>query len=538
MITDTQQAEEAVTMEAVAEPYDDPVQRAQALRGAREFAEAEAVILPLMVDAAEASESVLVEYAFIANDQNDWPIAAQRWRRVLERFPEHLLARSALVNALTASRRFDEAETEAAELLKRHPDEVRARWAVAWCAHERAVWDLAASRWQAVLDADPDDVPAVCCHITALISDGRDKEADAAAESALQRFGENAQVAEACAWIPHKRRNWPLAVVGWRRLTVLDPNHAAGFACLATALRALGRHDTAERALLRAIALAPDQVAYQTDYARAAEERGDAAEAQRRWQSLRERNADDPTVLGDIGHHQLRANLSNLETAQSAPSTVASGTDARSLLLPMEGLGDNCEFGMLQRRFGAEPLGLLRFASISLPNLIAGLYAGFEGVGDLAEMRIEVLYNGEYLIQDAYGIKQHTFVYRHELSEDRFAAQTARRSVFLRNKLLDDLKLGAKLFVCRINAITAAEATALHTAMRTYGRPHLLCVQKSDANHAAGSVETLGEGLMLGYVSRFASQMGLQDCEYGEWLTVCRAAHAIRARWQTASLSG
>jgi tetratricopeptide (TPR) repeat protein len=538
MSTVRQETEEAlaVTMEAVA--YDEMLQRAQSLRVAGEFAAAEAVLRPLLDDAAEAGESVLVEYALIANDQNDWPSAAQRWRAVLDRYPEQLLARSALVNALTASRGFEEAEKEAGELLRRHPDSVQARWAAAWCAHERAVWDLAASRWQSVLEADPDDIAAACCHITALCNDGRDQEADAAAESALKRFGKNAQLAEACAWIPHKRRDWPLAVVRWRRLTVLDPNHAAGFACLATALRALGRHDRAERALLRAIELAPDDLRFQFDYARAAEERGDAAEAQRRWAALRDRYSDDPRVLGEIGHHQLRTSLSVLETAQSAPALVAPGTDERSLLLSMESLGNNCEFGMLQRRFGAEPLGLLRFAGITLPDLIEAMSARFEGVGDIERMRIKVLDSGEYMIYDAYGIEQHTFVYRHEITKDRFAAQTARRLGFLRNKLLDDLKEGAKLFVYRIDAITAAQARELYAAMGTHGHPHLLCVQKSDAEHAPGTVATLERGLIFGYVSRFATQVGLQDCEYEEWLAVCRAAHAIHSAWQAAPLPG
>ena len=32
------------------------------------------------------------------------------------------------------------------------------------------------------------------------------------------------------------------------------------------------------------------------------------------------------------------------------------------LLLQFEPIGDNCEFGLMQQYFGAEPLSLLRFA--------------------------------------------------------------------------------------------------------------------------------------------------------------------------------
>jgi hypothetical protein len=224
-----------------------------------------------------------------------------------------------------------------------------------------------------------------------------------------------------------------------------------------------------------------------------------------------------------------------MEAVVPAAASVPADGGERSLLMSMESLGDNCEFGMLQRRFGAEPLGLLRFAGISLSNLIDAMSAGFEGVGDPGRMLIEVLSNGEYLIHDAYGIAQHTFVYSHELPRERFEQQTARRSAFLRNKLLEDLRRGAKLFVYRINIITTAQARELHAAMCNYGRPHLLCVQLSNLSNAPGTVEQVQEGLLFGYVSRFATELGLKDCEYAEWMEVCRAASALRGEWRDTS---
>lgn len=531
-------SEQAATQSAAADPEPrDPRERAQALRVAREYGAADAELSPL-VNEQDPREEVLVEYALVANDQRDWPTAVQRWRAVMDRFPQQLLAHASLVNALTASLRFDEAEAQAAQLLRRFPGDAQARWAAAWCAHERADWDLAANRWKAVLEVDQGDIPAVCCHITALTNDGRYEEATVAADSALERFGENAQLAETCAWIPHKNGDWPLAVERWQRVTELDPSHGAAFACLATAMRALNRHELAEQAILRAIEIAPDEFSYRADYALGAEQRGDVAESKRRWEALRERYAGDPDVLGQIGHHEMRAGLAIMETAVSAPVGTSNDTGERSLMMSIESLGDNCEFGMLQRRFGAEPLGLLRFAGISLPNLIEAMSSGFERVGNQEGMLIEILSSGEYLVHDAYGIEQHTFVYRHEISQDRFAVQTARRSAFLRNKLLEDLRDGSKLFVYRIDAITQAQALEVHAAMRTYGRPNLLCVQKADAYHPAGTVETVQEGLMLGYVSRFAVQEGLQDCEYGDWLAVCRRAAALRSNWLHAAIQG
>src|SRR5260221_3025006 len=63
------------------------------------------------------------------------------------------------------------------------------------------------------------------------------------------------------------------------------------------------------------------------------------------------------------------------------------------LMMQFESLGENCEFGLVQRRCGAEPLGLLRFASAPLPVLLAGLRARFEGLGDPGEIDIQISEN-------------------------------------------------------------------------------------------------------------------------------------------------
>ena len=51
-----------------------------------------------------------------------------------------------------------------------------------------------------------------------------------------------------------------------------------------------------------------------------------------------------------------------------------------ALVNHFESLGRGCEFGFLQRRAGAEPMGLLRFASMPLEGLIRGLQTQFAGI--------------------------------------------------------------------------------------------------------------------------------------------------------------
>src|ERR1041384_3955367 len=73
----------------------------------------------------------------------------------------------------------------------------------------------------------------------------------------------------------------------------------------------------------------------------------------------------------------------------------------RELMLRFESIGENCEFGLVQRRCGAEPLGLFRFASAPLPKLLAGLGARFEGLSHPDNLDVQLSQNGrEYLVTD------------------------------------------------------------------------------------------------------------------------------------------
>ena len=54
---------------------------------------------------------------------------------------------------------------------------------------------------------------------------------------------------------------------------------------------------------------------------------------------------------------------------------AAPAMEDRELVLHFESIGDNCELGLVQRRAGAEPLGLLRFAGAPLRSFLRALAA-------------------------------------------------------------------------------------------------------------------------------------------------------------------
>jgi hypothetical protein len=205
---------------------------------------------------------------------------------------------------------------------------------------------------------------------------------------------------------------------------------------------------------------------------------------------------------------------------------------ADQLMLGFESLGENCEFGLVQRRCGAEPLGLLRFASAPLPQLLAALHARFDGLGSPESIGVELSSNGrEYMIRDAaFGFYWHAWVLAGEKTPAEIRDREARRVPFLIRKLTEDLASGEKIFVYHgMQPLSGAHARALTRAIRLYGPSTLLWVELADASHACGTVEWVSEGLMKGFIERFAPGDDAHDFDTEAWVAVCRAARAIYA---------
>jgi hypothetical protein len=215
-----------------------------------------------------------------------------------------------------------------------------------------------------------------------------------------------------------------------------------------------------------------------------------------------------------------------IETA--AREWPALSDEARAALMRrFESLGENCEFGLVQRRCGAEPLGLLRFSSAPLPKLLAALDARFAGMGARANIEVELSSNGrEYMIQDrAFGFYYHAWVNAGEMTPERIATRETARVPFLVRKLCEDLAEGGKIFVFHaMQDMSIASAHRLARAIRRYGPGTLLWVRESDDEHPPGSTERLGYGLIAGYIDRFAPGSNAYDLSLECWVELCRSA--------------
>ncbi len=204
------------------------------------------------------------------------------------------------------------------------------------------------------------------------------------------------------------------------------------------------------------------------------------------------------------------------------------------------GTGQGCEFGLVQRRSGIEPLGLLRWTNITFDNLTRGLNEDFDGVGSPEQTKLE-LFGGarqaddpEYVSIDCrYGIRMHTFIHKCESGEDRLSRQIQRRLTFLRRKLLEELKSGEKIYVFKQSnyILSENELDELVAALGRHGENRLLYVRYADDGNRPGTAILLKKNLIVGYISQFSmapsgeARPPLMD----EWTSICEQAAALAA---------
>jgi hypothetical protein len=232
----------------------------------------------------------------------------------------------------------------------------------------------------------------------------------------------------------------------------------------------------------------------------------------------------------------------NRYTGSPADLDVIWGLTALSppdLANSFESLGTNCEFGLFQRRCEAEPLGLLRFAGLSYLDLVNGIAAGFAGIDEVANM---TCYpdgpDGEWIVRTrSFGLEYHTNLSSADATAEAVLAAQRPILSFRRQKFLDLLSTGGKLFVVmRPQDMTEAQALPLISALRAYG-PNALLFVSQQTGHPPGTVEALATDLFHGSMDGISKGRGpeettenrtwLGDAAMTAWLSVCTNAYRL-----------
>ena len=201
------------------------------------------------------------------------------------------------------------------------------------------------------------------------------------------------------------------------------------------------------------------------------------------------------------------------------------------LVMSFESIGDNCEFGLMQRTVGIERMGLLRYGGIyDLLAFVALLRRRFEGFCEGGDLKITTF--GPEWIADigSASLNIHTGRIQGLVSREQIEREERAKLQFLANKMMDDLEDGHKTFVYRtiIGKRGGPDGTygmdQLYEAMRAYGDCALLWVTVADETHPHGTVERVRGRLYRGYIRRLCSYEDAHSADERAWLDLLAVA--------------
>jgi hypothetical protein len=218
--------------------------------------------------------------------------------------------------------------------------------------------------------------------------------------------------------------------------------------------------------------------------------------------------------------------------------TRRTGLTLPELAASFESIGDNCEFGLVQRQCDTEPLGLLRFSGSLSNDVVRGIEQEFEGIGEPADITPSLEGDDgrrEFMIHERkYGLVYHTFVYEGERTPELMREQEATRLKFLRRKFVEELDAGDKIFVFkRATPVPDSEILPLFLALNRRRPNTLLWVVPEEPGRPSGTVEVLMNGLLKGYIDRFAPSDNAHDFSFDAWVRICVHAFLLNRLMRT-----
>jgi hypothetical protein len=216
------------------------------------------------------------------------------------------------------------------------------------------------------------------------------------------------------------------------------------------------------------------------------------------------------------------------------PPAVEDLSDS-DLMLRFASVGDNCEFGMVQRAHGAAPMDLLRFTGLAgdrHPGLLRGLERGFAGVETFHDLEFELYptdQGREYVLHHRlYDFQSHTTIIEGTTTAERLFVREHKKLALLRRLFISDLLSSNRIFVYKRNdAAAVTEIRPILERMRRWGPNTLLFVTLADAVHRPGTVEQHADGLIVGYIDRFNPYHNATADASELWLPICRRSYEL-----------
>jgi len=217
--------------------------------------------------------------------------------------------------------------------------------------------------------------------------------------------------------------------------------------------------------------------------------------------------------------------------AASSPEARAYAPMSFDFLNCFQSAGNDCEFGFVQRQLGLEPLGLLRFASISIDDLTRALKSRFSEIGNPDRLDIFVPHDEpehDYLGHD----RGCEIIYHTRLSPQSVSAEDLRQKEVIRLKrlavkFLEDIQGGRHIFVVKYkNPPEPVQLARLVAAFHRIAPATIFWVQESADPRMAGTARWLIPGVIAGYVDRIDTTP-LKNISFDSWVSASRAAYLL-----------
>lgn len=192
-----------------------------------------------------------------------------------------------------------------------------------------------------------------------------------------------------------------------------------------------------------------------------------------------------------------------------------------------QSLGEDCEFGIVQRHFDSNSLGLFRFASTGIDGLLMAFDRGLNQL--ITKDTLEIVRRDlEYCTRVLpFDFLFHTHVFTTDTTIEKIKAHEVSRLQLLVRKFVEDLRDGRKIFVYKAPELSLAKMDELTRRLGHYGPSRLLCVTLTREAQKIGAVEFLSDRLALAYIDRF--DVDLTRCALDVWSAIC---HKTLSGWR------
>jgi len=200
-----------------------------------------------------------------------------------------------------------------------------------------------------------------------------------------------------------------------------------------------------------------------------------------------------------------------------------------------ESIGDNCEFGLVQKTNGFDEGALLKWVRIpTIDGLIRLLRNNFRNFYEYDNLHPKF----DDMVEDTeYGILYHSGMLSRESDQKRDwlePNEALRRQIYeseyekrkyLVEKFKSTIAADEKIFVFKINrGAPWEEIQAVHSALNRFGKCNLLYVEQAPDGTSVGEVSEISNGLWRAYIPRFAPYWPVTDYLPGAWERVCEEA--------------